>query len=382
MTLEELFHIRMAHTPLNKLAAMSHQVTGIPRPLQFREALSFPCSTCTEAKCVKQHAPPASTTVSHNEADLVTWDMIDLGDKYTTIRGNSYISLFIIHSSSYAITILHKDRTDFRSVLLRAFAKMGFTPKTVRSDGAAEYLDEKLAQFFVELGIQHQISNPYEQFQNVVSEKFVDTLGKGMCTLLLQSQLPPEFWGCAAHFYTDVYNHLPHSSINNAIPYAVHHNTTPDVSWFCPFGCDVTVYQGKDLVEHGKLAPRGEKGVFICLGMTHGRKCWLVYSPRMNSIFATRNATFDETLFPLKGTDQRVFGKYDNHAIQQMRADIWASRGQSRGGAAAARHSPDAPSRHPDNHRLAPCTCHCCHSHTSRRTAASRTHSTVLRHPK
>mmetsp|Transcript_61225 Transcript_61225/g.126463 ORF Transcript_61225/g.126463 Transcript_61225/m.126463 type:complete len:1000 (-) Transcript_61225:457-3456(-) len=323
MTLEELYHLRMAHTPLTKLAAMSHQVKGVPRPLQFREALRFPCSVCTEAKAIKQHAPPASTTVSHSEDDLVTWDLIDMGDKHTTIRGNRYISLFVIHRSRYAITILHKNRADFRSVLLRAFAKMGFTPKVVRSDGAAEYLDDKLAQFFIERGIQHQVSNPHEQFQNAVSEKFVDTLGKGIRTLLLQSQLPPEFWGCAAHFYTDVYNHLPHASIQNYIPYGVHHRVQPDISWFRPFGCDATIYRGKDLVEHGKLAPRGEKGVFVGLGMTHGRKCWLVFSPRLNRIFATRNVSFDETLFPLKGSDQRIFGRYDNHAIQQMRADAY-----------------------------------------------------------
>ena len=95
---------------------------------------------------------------------------------------------------------------------------MGFTPKTVQSDGASEYLDGKLAAFFVERGILHQVSNPHQQFQNAISEKFVDSLGKGMRTLLLQSQLPPEFWGCAAHYYTDVYNHLPHASIGNRIP--------------------------------------------------------------------------------------------------------------------------------------------------------------------
>jgi len=287
MTLEELYHLRMAHTPLNNLASMSHQVTGIQRVLQFREALRFPCGVCSEAKAVKQNAPPSSRTVSHNENYLVTWDLIDMGDKHTTIWGNRYISLFMIHRSRYAITILQKDRTDFRAVLLLVFAKMGFTPKTVRSDEAAEYLDNNLAKFFIEHCIFHQVSNPHEQFQNALSEKFVDTLGKGIRTLLLQSQLPPEFWGCCAHSYTDIYNHLPHASINNCIPYAVHHNARPNISWFQLFGCDATIYRGKDLVEHGKLAPSGEKGVFVGLGMTHWRKCWLIYSPNLNSIFVS-----------------------------------------------------------------------------------------------
>ena len=91
---------------------------------------------------------------------------------------------------------------------------MGFTPKVMHSDSAVEYLDSDIANFFAERGIQHQVSNPLQQFQNALSEKFVDTLGKGIRTLLLQSQLPPEFWGCTAHYYTDVYNHLPHDGIH------------------------------------------------------------------------------------------------------------------------------------------------------------------------
>jgi len=132
MSLEELFHLCMAHTPLRKLAAMSHQVVGIPRHLQVRESLRLPCDVCQEAKIVKPNAPPASNSVSRDEEDLVTWDLIDMGEHHPTVSHNRYLSLFIIHSSRYAITILHCDCKDFKSVLLRAITKMGFTPKVMR----------------------------------------------------------------------------------------------------------------------------------------------------------------------------------------------------------------------------------------------------------
>eukprot|EP00961_Rhodomonas_salina_P000258 3428-Rhodomonas_salina.1 len=125
------------------------------------------------------------------------------------------------------------------------------------------------------------------------------------------------------HYWTDVYNHVPHSSIQDQIPFTVHHGLKPDVSWFCSFGCSCTVFRGRDLVDHHKLAPRGERGVFVGLGMSHCRKCWLVYTPRLNCIFASRNVTFDDTLYPLKESDQRVYGYYDNAAITQMRADAY-----------------------------------------------------------
>jgi len=107
------------------------------------------------------------------------------------------------------------------------------------------------------------------------------------------------------------------------IPYQVHNKLTPDVSWFRPYGCKAVVHQGRDLVEHHKLAPRGEAGVFVGLGMSHGRRGWLIYCPRVARIFITREATFDETLFLLKPQDQRIYGIYDNQAVNQLRADAF-----------------------------------------------------------
>mmetsp|Transcript_62060 Transcript_62060/g.128459 ORF Transcript_62060/g.128459 Transcript_62060/m.128459 type:complete len:405 (-) Transcript_62060:2033-3247(-) len=325
MSLEELVHLRMAHTPIAKLASMSRLVNGLPCHLQFSKVLRLPCYCCQEAKAKRPNYPHATTTCAENEDDLMTWDLIDMGEDWKTMRDNRYVLIFIIKKSLFAISILHKGRHDIQSVLLRAFAKAGFTPKKLRSDGAGEYISEELQAFFDERGIEHEVSNPHQQYQNAMSEKFVDTLGKGTRTLLLQSGLPPEFWGTSVLYFTDVYNHIPHASLNGMIQYQVHHQITPDVSWFRPYGCKATVFRGRDLVEHHKLAPRGESGIFIGLGMAHGRRGWLIYCPRLARIFFTREATFDETLFPLKPQDQRVYGIYDNRAVNQLRADAFGT---------------------------------------------------------
>mmetsp|Transcript_60023 Transcript_60023/g.123247 ORF Transcript_60023/g.123247 Transcript_60023/m.123247 type:complete len:378 (+) Transcript_60023:848-1981(+) len=123
MSLEELFHLWMAHTPVTRLAQMSKQVTGVPRHLQFARALRFPCSTCQHAKAIRQTYPEASEHIRDEHDSVISWDLIDLGENFTTIRGNRYLSLFIIHCSRFAITILHNDRTDFKQTLQRAFAK-------------------------------------------------------------------------------------------------------------------------------------------------------------------------------------------------------------------------------------------------------------------
>mmetsp|Transcript_57331 Transcript_57331/g.117328 ORF Transcript_57331/g.117328 Transcript_57331/m.117328 type:complete len:1978 (-) Transcript_57331:6636-12569(-) len=329
MSLEELFHLRMAHTPIPKLAQMSRHVKGIPRCLHFTKHLRFPCGLCQEAKAKRQPYPQASTNVSTHEDDLMTWDSFDMGSKHTSLGGNRYVSVFVIHRSRYAITLLHKDRSfeTMKRLLIRAFARAGFTPKRVRHDGAGEYVSEELTTWLEGQGthIWTELSAPHEQFGNAVSEKLVDALGKGIRTLLLQSELPQEFWGATALYFTDVYNHLPHSSLDNAIPHTIHTGKQADVSWFRPFGCRATIFRGSDLVEHHKLAPRGEQGVFLGLGMTHGYKSWVIYCPRLNRVFVSRNVTFDETLFPLRQEDQRVLGFYDNHSVNEMRADAYGS---------------------------------------------------------
>eukprot|EP00961_Rhodomonas_salina_P193474 2611725-Rhodomonas_salina.1 len=100
----------------------------------------------------------------------MTWDLIDIGKNWTSIGGYRYISVFIIKCSRYAITILHKDRADFVSILRRAIAKAGFTPKRVRCNGAGEYVSAKLMDFFKENDILPEFSNPYEQSGNGISE--------------------------------------------------------------------------------------------------------------------------------------------------------------------------------------------------------------------
>eukprot|EP00961_Rhodomonas_salina_P006336 85762-Rhodomonas_salina.1 len=123
-----------------------------------------------------------------------------------------------------------------------------------------------------------------------MTEKFVDTLCKGIHTLLLQSNCPPEFWGAAAHYYTDVYKHTPHTSINNQIPYNIHHSAHCDMSWFRPFGCHTTLFRCKDIMEHHKLAPCCEQGVMVGLE-----------------------------------TDQHIYCFYDNQAITRPRADAYGN---------------------------------------------------------
>ena len=67
----------------------------------------------------------------------------------------------------------------------------------------------------------------------------------------------------------------------------------------------MVVFRGKDLVEHRKLAPQGEKGVYLGTGKQFGRRAFMCYSARLNRVFASVDCEFDATFFPYKLSDQR-----------------------------------------------------------------------------
>eukprot|EP00961_Rhodomonas_salina_P131862 1774833-Rhodomonas_salina.1 len=85
LSLEELIHQRMAHVPIPKLAKMSHMVDGLPSVLHFPKLLRVPCEVCDEAKAKRQPYPDASTAIYKNEDDLMTWDLINVGENWKSI---------------------------------------------------------------------------------------------------------------------------------------------------------------------------------------------------------------------------------------------------------------------------------------------------------
>ncbi len=141
-------------------------------------------------------------------------------------------------------------------------------PKVLMCDCAGEYDSQEFRTVLAKYpGVTVQHSNTHEQIANGMAEKIVDRLGRMLRTTLLQSQLPPEFWGAAAILVTDVYNCTPHSALNNQSQFYCSKGVHPDLSFFRPFGCSMVVHRGKDLVEHHKLAPRGGKCVYLGCGM-------------------------------------------------------------------------------------------------------------------
>ncbi len=120
--------------------------------------------------------------------------------------------------------------------------------------------------------IMQQSSHPHQQCSNTLPEKMVDTICRRIRVALHNTNSPPNFWGYAAANFVEVYNHLPHSSLDHKTPWECTKNSKLDVSWFRPFGSRATVCIGnhKECLPHKKLSPRGKPCIYLGLGFSCG----------------------------------------------------------------------------------------------------------------
>ena len=243
-----------------------------------------------------------------------------MGEDTLSLAGNRYVTIFVILFSRYVIIFLHRKKSDFPEILRKAIIQAGKAPKILRTDNAGEYTGAEAEAIYNKHGIKRQYGNPYQQFQNGVPEKLVDTINKGTRTSLTTANLPKSFWGFAAINFVDVYNNLPHSSLGNKSPVEIEKGKIPDVSRFRPWGCRATVYVAeiKNHIEHGKLSPRGEACIYLGQGNSRGFKGWICFNPATERLYCTRHVVFDETFMPARDHDQRIMGHYDPTPRQRM----------------------------------------------------------------
>jgi hypothetical protein len=132
----ELRHHRLNHAHPTKLAKLSCNCIGITHPLPD---VRHPCHLCQDSNATRNDAPPPSTA-DHEGVWHV--DVMDLGDKHTSMAGYRYISIFTIAKSRFVIIELHKTNDAFLPAIQRAITCVGQKPTMLRSDCAGKYFAE------------------------------------------------------------------------------------------------------------------------------------------------------------------------------------------------------------------------------------------------
>jgi len=108
--------------------------------------------------------------------------------------------------------------------------------KHLQSDNGKEYRNKEFDLFLKEHGIGRRLTVTHTPEQNGVAERRNRTLIEMARCLLIQSGLPPSFWGEAVNTANYIRNRCPSSSLNGKTSFEKWTGKAPDVRHFKEFG--------------------------------------------------------------------------------------------------------------------------------------------------
>jgi hypothetical protein len=182
---------------------------------------------------------------------------------------------------------------------------------TLRSDNGAELNSREVQDICVKNGMNRQLSNPEQQFQNGKAEKCIGDLWLMTKTTLLFSGCPRKLWEDAWKNACNVKRHLPCSSNPGfQSPLQMITGKKVESSHLLPFGCLMYIMVDKEDRGDSKFDKAAVATVYIGQGNLDGRKCHKGYEINfankgvLGSIRDSTNFYADPTCFPFRPKGQ------------------------------------------------------------------------------
>lgn len=289
----EVWHKRYGHLGYDALKRLVKEdmVKGINLTPEDIKATGI-CKACAQAKHSRspfERAEDKTTDVLH----LVHMDICGPLPEETP-GGKKYFITFLDDYSRYSDVILLERKSEAKSVIKSQFAYMerqtGKHVKGVRTDNGGEFISDDLRDYFKEKGINHQKTVAYTPEQNGRAERLNRTLMEKTRAMMLDSNLPPRFWGEALTAANYLRNVSPTAN-KDKTPYELFHGHKPDVSFLRAYGSEGYCHIPKE--KRNKLAKRSEKGVLI--GYMPNNKGYRLWMEGGFKIWQSRDVIFDET---------------------------------------------------------------------------------------
>lgn len=283
------WHQRMGHLNVHDLKEMvkNNYVTGIK--VNCNEQME-PCATCLEGK-LSALPFPKRTSRSDEPLQLIFSDICGPMRVHSN-GGKSYFVTFIDDYSRWTEVFLLSKKSDvfnaFKEYKKIVENKFQSKLKAFQSDNAREYISAEFSEYLKSNGIQRRLSAPRTPEQNGVAERKNRTLVEMARCLILQSGLPPSFWGEAILTANFVRNRCPTATLFGRTPYEYWTNRVPNLKFFRTFGETAFVLnknKGKD-----KLGPKAEKAIFV--GYAVEAKAYRLFIPGTKKILISRDVGF------------------------------------------------------------------------------------------
>lgn len=140
-------------------------------------------------------------------------------------------------------------------------------------------------------GIIHQTTTPYSPEQNGTAERMNRSLIERAKCMLLNANLPKQFWADAVHTAAYVINRSPTQSLFFKTPEELWSGHKPSVKHMRIFGCEAMVHIPQE--KRKKWDPKAQKLIFIgYCDHTKGYRFWM---PKTKKVIKSRDATFLES---------------------------------------------------------------------------------------
>lgn len=249
-----LWHGRTGHLNWSSLAKLSSVTPGMP-------LISIPkhtplCLICQDAKQARKASPPQTSRIADGLLQLVHSDLA--GPFIPSLGGASYFMGFTDDFSRFSVIYFLKHKSEamaaFESFRAESELQTGCRIKAIRTDNGGEYTSKRFENLLSSAGIQSQFTAPDSPEFNGVSERLNRTLADKVRALLLQSNLPLEFWAESMRAAVQIKNMVPTRSLPTGVtPFQVYYGKVPSVDCLRVFGSVATVInQSRDSKLHGK----------------------------------------------------------------------------------------------------------------------------------
>lgn len=162
----------------------------------------------------------------------------------------------------------------------------------LRSDnGTGEYTNRQFQNVLKKAGITSELTAPYTQHQNGVSERKIQTIQNMVRSMLHGVKLSYEFWAEAAATAAYLINRSPTAALNGMTPYEAWFGKKPSFGHIRVWGCPVHVHIPSE--KRKKYDPRSKEGIFV--GYVHQTsKLWRIFDPTTKKVTNAANVVFDE----------------------------------------------------------------------------------------
>ena len=168
------------------------------------------CEACAQGKMDRIPFPKKSEKETHQPLHLVHSDLCGPMN-VDSVGGSKYVLTLTDDYTRYVTAYFIKSKSDVVSKFV-------------------EYVT------MMEKGIAHQLTNPYTQEQNGVSERLNRTLVESARSMLIYAKMPLKFWAEAVNTAVYLHNRSPTSALKDKTPFERWFGKKPNVSNLKVFG--------------------------------------------------------------------------------------------------------------------------------------------------